>query len=183
MRHFLKILSLIVGLQGGLALADQKDPELDRLFAQLHVIDNRYEAAVITNRIWSLWREYDSDEIIRLMKLGVRRLEQSRFDEAIAYFTEIVQRAPDFAEGWNIRATAYYMMGEYALSTQDVMQTLALEPRHFGALSGQGLIYLQLNNHAAALKYMEKALEYNPHMANVRKNIEFVKRQLQKELI
>jgi len=183
MRHLPMVLSAVFVFSFSVASADQNDPELDRLFARLQETDSGYAAAEITNRIWRLWHEYDDEVISRLMSQGIHSMQHSRLDEAIALFTEVVELAPDFAEGWNVRATAYYLMGEYALSTEDVKQTLKLEPRHFGALSGQGLIYLRLNKLSAALEYMEEALKYNPHMDNLRENIEIIKRQIKKEVI
>jgi tetratricopeptide (TPR) repeat protein len=83
-----------------------------------------------------------------------------------------VRLDPNFAEGWNKRATVYYMMGDFDASVADIQKTLTLEPRHFGALSGLGLIYDALDKPAAAVKVWQKALEINPHMQSIRHRIE-----------
>ena len=110
-------------------------------------------------------------------------MQKGKLDEAADYYSRIIEIEPDFAEGWNRRATIYYMMGEYQLSTSDVMETLQLEPRHFGALSGQGMIYMQLMEKELALEYYEKALDVNPHMTAVKQSIEFLKKLIEDEVI
>lgn len=99
-------------------------------------------------------------------------MRRSDYGDAVSIYTRVIAIDPDFAEGWNRRATIYYLMGEYDLSTQDVEKTLALEPRHFGALSGQGLIYLRQEKPARAVEYFRQALDVNPHMRNIRHNLE-----------
>ena len=148
---------------------------LDGLFARLQITESAGEAATITRQIWNLWHKHDDENVQLLMAQGRRLMSRGNFGEAIIYFTEAVKIAPEFAEGWNARATAYYLMGDLDLSTQDVKRTLRLESRHFGALSGQGSIFLQLQNNHAALAFFEKALEYNPHMAQVTENIERIR--------
>jgi tetratricopeptide (TPR) repeat protein len=112
------------------------------------------------------------------MARGQQALSIGDFEDALEAFTEVTLRAPDFAEGWNRRATLYYLMGRYQESIADVYETLKLEPRHFGALSGMGLIYTALADEETALIWFEKALEVNPHMAGVRYRVELIKRRL-----
>jgi tetratricopeptide (TPR) repeat protein len=98
---------------------------------------------------------------------------------ALDYFNRLVTLAPDFAEAWNKRATVYYLMGDYRASVLDIERTLELEPRHFGALSGLGLIYDAIEEPAAALRSFEAAVAINPHLDSTRQRIDALRRQLQ----
>lgn len=108
-------------------------------------------------------------------------LEQ--YENALAALDQLVAALPEYAEGWNTRATLLYLMGDYVASAVDVKRTLALEPRHFGAWSGLGLIYLNLGDERAALAAFSKALEWNPHLSGSRHNVESLKKQLREHAI
>ena len=163
--------------------ADQNDPELDTLFRKLQITQSQAEAQGITNRIWTLWREHEDDAVTELMALGMRSVRVADLDGAIDYFSQVIRLAPEFAEGWNARATTYYNMGEYALSTSDVRVTLNLEPRHFGALSGQGMIYMQQDNPDDAVVFFERALEMNPHMYHLVPTIQRLNKIIKERVI
>jgi tetratricopeptide (TPR) repeat protein len=143
----------------------QNDPALPALFAQLRAAPSAEAAGPIEERIWRLWTISGVDEIDQLMAVGLNAMAGREADLALAVFDEMVKRAPDFAEGWNKRATVHYMLGKFDESVADIEKTLALEPRHFGALSGLGLINLALDRDAAALEAFETALKIHPHMA------------------
>ena len=100
------------------------------------------------------------------------------YDAALKDFDKLVVVAPDFAEGWNRRATLRYLMDDLEGSVRDIESTLALEPRHFGALSGLGLIYMQLGKDEAALKAFRRALELDPYLADVKANIKKLEQEL-----
>ncbi len=167
----------------GIASSDQTNPELDELFQLLQTATDLEEARVISDQIWFNWYQHDDDEVTRLMELGETSLRRGQLKEAVQIYSRVIELDQKFAEGWNRRATTYYMMGRYVESTADVVATLALEPRHFGALSGQGMIYMRLDNSEKAIEYMEKALEVNPHMLGVQETIEILKKQQQDETI
>jgi tetratricopeptide (TPR) repeat protein len=97
---------------------------------------------------------------------------------ALDYFNRMVELAPDFAEAWNKRATVYYLMENYRASVLDIERTLELEPRHFGALSGLGMIYDAIDEPAAALRSFEAAVAINPHLDGPRQRIDLLRRQL-----
>jgi tetratricopeptide (TPR) repeat protein len=98
-----------------------------------------------------------------------------RFTEAIALFDEVIARAPDFAEGWNKRATLYYLMGEWDRSLADCEEVIRRNPIHFGALSGFGLNYLQKDDLVHAAEYFEKALDVNPNLIQVAATLEHIR--------
>jgi tetratricopeptide (TPR) repeat protein len=151
--------------------ADQKSPALDALFKSLKTVASPAEAKPIEKAIWDLWHHKGVEAIDRTMALGIVAASQGELRRSLEYFDRVVRAAPDFAEGWNKRATVHYMMGDYTASVEDIRRTLALEPRHFGALSGMGLIYDALGDTEAAVKVWEKALEIHPHMEGIRDRI------------
>ena len=122
--------------------------------------------------LWEIWSRPGDQELARTFETGTHALSQGRWDEAIDAFTRIIDRDPAFAEGWNKRATAYYLNGEYAKSLADCDEVLKRNPYHYGALSGYGMIYVQLDQPARALEYFEKALAINPNMEVVRNTAE-----------
>ncbi len=119
-------------------------------------------------RIWLLWLHSDDKAVNRLMAQGVIAMQRGALDRALDRFDEITRRAPDFAEGWNKRATVLYMMGRHRESVADVQQVLNLEPRHYGALSGLGMILTALGREEDALEWLRRALELNPYLDGVR---------------
>ncbi len=182
-RQLLQAMAITLAVSLPPVQSDQNNPELDSLFARLHTTRDVVEVAEITRKIWGNWYQSDDPQITKLMKRGESSMRRARYDEAIKYFSEVIDIAPEFAEGWNRRATVYYMIGEFDLSTDDVNKTLGLEPRHFGALSGQGLIYMHKQNRQLALEYMERALAENPHMTGVKNNIKIIKKMIEDEVI
>lgn len=119
-------------------------------------------------RIWLLWLHSDNKAVNRLMAQGVIAMQRGALDRALDRFDEITRRAPDFAEGWNKRATVLYMMGRHRESVADVQQVLNLEPRHYGALSGLGMILVALGREEEALEWLRRALEVNPYLDGIR---------------
>jgi tetratricopeptide (TPR) repeat protein len=160
------------------ASADQTDGRLDKLFADLKATSDPVEGEAITASIWQIWYETDNTKAEALLTEGVDAMENDRYDTALEDFDRLVETAPDFAEGWNRRATLLYMMGEVDGSVRDIERTLELEPRHFGALSGLGLIYVQIGNEEAALKAFKRAFEINPHLEGVKANIESIEKSM-----
>lgn len=171
-------LALALAAPSGGALADQLDPRLDALFQRLKATADPAEGTAIGARIWRIWTRAEEAEESRLMGLGLAAMARGAHDEALGYFDRLVGRSPDFAEAWNKRATLHYLVGDYEASVADIIRTLELEPRHFGALSGLGLIYLALDEPAAALKSFEAALAINPHLEGVRERIEELRRRV-----
>ena len=122
--------------------------------------------------LWTVWSRSGDARVDELFKRGVSEMNAEHFNEAIATFTRIIELKPDFAEGWNKRATAYYLAGEYRRSLADCDQVMKRNPQHFGALSGYGQIYLQLDRPDKALEYFRRALAVNPNMDAVQSMVE-----------
>lgn len=161
---------LALALQGipAPAGADQTDSRLPALFEQLHDAKTQREALLLESAVWQIWSETDDDDAALLFRRGLEAMGDDRPEDALAYFTEVIKREPNFAEAWNKRATVLFIMEDYQRSADDVEHTLALEPRHFGALSGLGLINLALGREAAALKAFEAALKIHPLLPGAR---------------
>ncbi|MDA0664410.1 MAG: tetratricopeptide repeat protein [Proteobacteria bacterium] len=168
MRSLFAVLTVLLMTLGGLSAgATQADPRLDSLFDQLKKTTNAREADGIERQIWSIWMEAGAEDLNILMRQGTVAMAERDFPLAMESFDALIALAPDMAEAWNKRATLHYLMQNFEASVADVQQTLALEPRHFGAIVGMGMIYDQLGDQAAALKAFEQGLKINPHMETI----------------
>jgi len=128
--------------------------------------------------LWSVWHRSGKPEVDARLHDGIMAMQRGAFEEAAAIFTEVIEMAPDFAEGYNKRATTYYLMQEYEKSIRDCDQTITLNSVHFGALSGAGLCYLGLRNLPKALDYFERAIAVNPNMQQIQSYVEEIKKFL-----
>ena len=163
---------------GAAPRADQRDTRLDRLFARLHDTAQPEEAETATREIWRIWRETGDQRADRLMARGLALMFTRDYKGALAAFDELVRLAPGYAEGWNKRATVHYLMDNYDESIKDIVETLRREPRHFGAMSGLGLVYMELGDDELALDAFEKALEINPYLGDAKRYTRELKRKL-----
>ena len=169
----MQIIAVLILLAYSLASpADQNDPALDDLFEQLAVTTSDEEASNITREIWQRWTANDDPDVSQLMQIGIRALNYSTYRKALQSFDRVIEIAPEFAEGWNKRATLYYHIKEYRRSIDDIKKTLRLEPRHFGAWSGLGLVSIAQENYSGALAAFKKALSINPHIPNIRRYVQ-----------
>jgi tetratricopeptide (TPR) repeat protein len=137
--------------------------------------------ALAEQALWLLWSRSGDTDIDRLLAKGIEQMQAARLDEAIATFSEIIRRKPAFAEGWNKRATAHFLAGDYRHSLADCDQVIKRNPYHFGALSGYGQIYTRLEQYEKAIAWWRRALEVNPNMEGVEENIENVEQLLQEK--
>lgn len=172
------VLLTVSGPWADRASADQTDPRLDNLFVILQSSVERLEIRAAENLIWSAWIQHEDSELNRLMQIGIKAMSDRRLDDAVEVFTALVDQAPDYAEAWNKRATVYFMLGRLRESAADVDRTLALEPRHFGALSGLGQIEMIRGNGDAAIAAFENALQVHPKMGGIRELIRALKQQV-----
>ena len=131
--------------------------------------------------LWLLWTRSGDAGVDALMARGADEMQAGRNAEAIATLSEVIRRKPEFAEGWNRRATVYYLAGDYRESIADCDEVLKRNPAHFGALSGLGQIHVQLQEYEQALKWFRRALEINPNMVGVEVNIRQVEEILKQK--
>ena len=143
--------------------------------------DDPRAAAGAAAALWEIWCASGSPEIDRLLRRGTEAMERGDLLAAEALFTDIIRRAPDFAEGWNKRATAYYMLGDWRRSAADCDEVLRRNPQHFGALSGYGMIWLQLDEPTRALERFEQAIAVNPNLESVQSTIDALRALLIKQ--
>ena len=163
--------------------ADQNDPQLDALFARLRLTDDAELLRLTENQIWAIWMQHDNADVQRLLELATIRMNNGRFSEALVVYNEIVASYPDFAEAWNKRATLHYLAGNYEESLADIERVLELEPRHFGALSGKGLVYLQQGELTEAREAFTALLSVHPNSPGAQNNLELVEQELRRNLI
>ena len=170
---------LAVSLAGPVtAAADQRDPRLEELFTALSEASDAESAFGIEAAIWRIWLDGGDAALNEIMREGVAAMSASRFGDAAGRFTDLILAAPAFAEAWNKRATVYYLMDRLEDSVRDIERTLALEPRHFGAISGMGLIFLQRGDEEGALDAFEKVLEIHPHARGAQFHVQRLRERL-----
>ena len=144
-----------------------KMQDLDFLFGALKVAPDETSAKAIEQRIWAKWLVSKSDTTNLLMSRVKTAVDGKDLEVALRLLDAIVEINPDYVEGWNRRATLHYMRKEFGRSLADIRRVLALEPRHFGALTGLGLIMQELGDEKRALDAFRKALDVNPHLQRV----------------
>ena len=170
-------------LWSGTAAADQTDPRLTPLFEALKAAPDPASAHAIEAQIWPIWMQTDVAAARAALDEGVDQMNQGNFQQAREAFDRVVRAAPDFAEGWNKRATALYLLGKFTESVADIDRVLALEPRHFGALSGLGMCDARLNQDREALRALQRARDIDPQMPGIDANIETLRQRIAKESI
>ena len=158
-------------LPAGVAHAQAANPvqaeEIDELHARLADPDEADWRAVERSLVRA-WARSGSASMDLLLLRGRAAMTRGDHVRAVEHLTALTEMAPEFAEGWNARATAFYAQEEFGLSMDDIRRTLALNPRHFGALAGLGRILEQLGEDQAALRAYREALRINPHLAPIR---------------
>ena len=170
------ILSLALIVSISPTIAGQTETRLNNLFERLRATQDQAEARDIEGTIWKIWTKSENANVNRVMLIGIASMHAGQLGIALNKFNEVIQLAPDFAEGWNKRATIYYLMKKFDRSVNDIAQTLKLEPRHFGALSGLGLINQAIGQTNAAIKAFEHALDINPHLSGLREKVTKMKK-------
>ena len=159
-------------------MADQNDPRLELFFKDLKNSVTLQKASSIELQIWKIWMEHHNPKVKSLILLGIVEMNNQQYGKALEHFRMLTAIEPDFAEGWNKRATVFYLMGRFNESQEDILHTLKLEPRHFGALSGLGLIRMELEDWPGAISALEAALKVHPQMSGVIRNLKYVLKKL-----
>ena len=129
------------------------------------------EAAHAAAALWQMWHRSGEPRLDALLRRGVEAMEGQDLAAADAAFTRLIGEAPEFAEGWNKRATVRYLAKDYAASIADCRETLSRNPNHFGALSGQGLCHMMLGEFREAALLFRRALAVHPHLQGARENL------------
>ena len=144
------------------SLADQNDPRLNNLFEKLYETENQEEIRGLISDIWNIWYEVEDPKVIEYFNKGIQAMNVRNYPLAIRSFDNLIEEDPNFAEGWNKRATVHFMMGNFDESMKDIIKTLELEPRHFGALDGMSLIFIHKGQFQQAIDVYDKMLEIFP---------------------
>lgn len=150
----------------------------DKVLRQRLTDDSSLVRRAAEQGLWLLWSRSGDQGIDALMARGVDEMQTGRLDESIATFTEVIRRKRGFAEGWNKRATALFLAGEFRKSLADCDEVMKRNPYHFGALAGYGQIYFQLEQYEMAIKYFRRALQVNPNMVTLEINIKAAEREI-----
>ena len=167
-------------LISGFVFADETEElsKLDQLFVEL-ADPAQTDAEGVEKKIWREWSKSGSDAMDFLLKRGHKAMEAGDVQGAIWHFSALIDHAPTFAEGWNARATAFFMAEEYGLSMADIQQVLVLNPRHFGALGGLGEILYRIDRKEEALKAYEQAFDLHPHSEKLKQAVEALEKELE----
>lgn len=163
---FLLILNYLVFSN---VFADQNDSRLDELFLNVKDSQNELASSVYIASIWEIWSETNEPNSQKLYNLGNELLKQRKYEQSLIVFDQLILNKPDFAEGWNKRATLHFLMGNFNDSIRDIDKTLNLEPRHFGALDGLGQIQFKLNNFYDSIQTYKRLLTIVPHSSSAKK--------------
>lgn len=163
--------------------ADQTDVRLDELFETMKTSHDSGELIEIEGEIWEIWYDSGEPEIDALMLEAGAQVSAGNLALAEEIYARVIQRAPAFSEGWNRRATVRFYQQDYDGSLADIEQTLKLEPRHFGAMWGLGMILGLQQDYQRAIYAFEKLLEIKPNAQDARPRIELLKQALAKEAI
>ncbi len=150
---------------------ETRDEMLDRLFASLHRASNEQAAKATEDKIWELWSRSDSATAEVLLGQAVAAMGESENAASLEILDRIVAAYPAYAEAWNKRATLQFLLGNYDASLSDIEKVLELEPRHFGALAGRGMIFERQGKWSEALAALREALIMNPSMTGVKNAI------------
>jgi len=163
--------------------ADQTNVELDNLFSDLKAAQNSETGQAIAQQIWALWLESDDQTIDELVAQGMNEVSKGNLSRGRDIFTDITKRSPNYAEGWNKLATVNYMMGDVEASLKNIKETLKLEPRHFGSISGRGLCYLKQRRWQSAMIEFKAALDVHPWLLDAQRNLKLLEDNLENHSI
>jgi tetratricopeptide (TPR) repeat protein len=161
---------------------EQRNELLDRLFGRLQTAKSDAEAKAAEQAIWGLWTHSGSATDDILLEQAVKAMNSRHYSEAIQILDALIEHAPEFAEAWNKRATVNYITGKLDRSLSDIDKVLELEPRHFGALSGLGMIRRDRGDERGALEAFRDALAINPYMSNVRDAVKLLEKDLEQKI-
>ncbi len=163
--------------------ADQTDGRLGELFSTLQNSQNPEELQSAETSIWEIWFESGEQEIDELMDEAGNAMQAGKLEYAEGLYSRVIEKAPDFSEGWNRRATVRYYRKDYEGSLEDIKRTLILEPRHFGATWGLGMILGSRRDFSGAIAAFERLLQIKPNARDAGPRIELLKQELAKSAV
>ena len=136
---------------------------LNNLFNQLEKVNNLKSAALLEEKIWSIWNKHPTNnKLTEKLEFGTELMQYGDYEYALKVFDNIIITDPKWSEALNKRATVYFLMSQFKNSLDDINKVLNIEPRHFGALSGQARIFIKLQKYEKAIKSIERALKFYP---------------------
>ena len=166
------------------ANSEERELELNKLFNQLKNNSDASMAFEVEMKIWNIWSTHPSQEnLTQLLANGSNLMTQHKLNKAYETFSKVISLDPNWAESWNKRATVLYMLGRYEESQEDINEVLKLEKRHFGALSGQGLVQIELKNYERAINSYKEVQKIYPSMQSPKIMIPQLKELIKSESI
>jgi tetratricopeptide (TPR) repeat protein len=150
---------------------------LDELFEKLPAYAGSRAGKAIEAKILERFNESGSPTADLLFSWALKAIDEENYPQALDILDQVILVKPDFAEGWNKRATVHYILDDYSASLADIRQTLAIEPRHFGALSGLGMIMQVMDRKEDAVRAFRRALEIDPQLDKVRESLERLEKE------
>jgi len=163
-------LAALLGLMlGANALAQNggSNTMLDTLFAKLQTATDPMAIQSLEGAIWEQWVLVPDGPQRELMMRGIAEMQQRQLKQSVETFSKLIEIAPDLSEAWNKRATAYWLLGNFPASLNDICETVKREPRHFGAYSGLGMIRAEMGEYPRAVAAFELAKKHNPHIVGI----------------
>jgi tetratricopeptide (TPR) repeat protein len=163
-------LAALLGLMLGanvLAQNGGSNTMLDTLFAKLQTATDPVAIQSLEAAIWEQWIVVPDGPQRELMMRGIAEMQQRQLKQSVETFSKLIEIAPDLSEAWNKRATAHWLLGNFPASLNDICETVKLEPRHFGAYSGLGMIRAEMGEYPRAVAAFELAKKYNPHIVGI----------------
>jgi tetratricopeptide (TPR) repeat protein len=163
-------LAALLGLMLGanvLAQTSGSSTMLDTLFAKLQTATDPTAIQSLEAAIWEQWIMVSEGSQRELMMRGIVEMQQHQLKQSVETFSKLIEIAPDLAEAWNKRATAYWLLGDFPASLNDICETVKREPRHFGAYSGLGMIRAEMGEYPRAVAAFELAKKHNPHIVGI----------------
>lgn len=171
-------LAALLGLMLGtnvLAQNGGSSTMLDTLFAKLQTATDPMAIQSLEGAIWEQWVMVPDGPQRELMMRGIAEMQQRQLKQSVETFSKLIEIAPDLSEGWNKRATAYWLLGNFPASLNDICETVKREPRHFGAYSGLGMIRAEMGEYPRAVAAFELAKKHNPHIVGIDDEIQRLK--------
>ena len=187
LNFIMKLINFIILLFLSLSInslkAEDRDVQLNKLFNELKN-KNLELTSQIEQKIWNIWSTHPKNkELTERLAEGSKLVRNNQLLKAVNIFTEVIDLDPKWAEAWNKRATVLYLIGEYKASQKDIIKVLELEKRHFGALAGQGLVNIKLENYEKAIESYQKAQEIYPTMKSPQIMIKQIEKLIKQQLI